>query len=211
MTTMKTAPATALSTTTDDGAGGSEPSPHMGAGVTPVNKTDLNQNDKQNHLAAGQHTLRPPSRHDGYAIQQLISQCPPLDLNSVYTYLLMGEHFTRTCVVAEAPEGIDGFISAYVHPEKHDTLFVWQVAVHERARGLGLGRRMLQALLQRSGLQRIKNIETTVGPDNRASRGMFSSLARALDTTISEQALFDAQLFGPQSHEDEQLLRIGPF
>src|SRR5699024_6622856 len=114
------------------------PPPDMGAGVTPVIKTDPTQNNKQNHQAVNGHVLRQPTRHDGYAIQQLISQCPPLDLNSVYTYLLLGEHFTRTCVVAEAAEGIDGFISAYVHPQQSDTLFVWQVAVHERARGLGL-------------------------------------------------------------------------
>lgn len=155
--------------------------------------------------------LRRPTHGDAYAIQQLISQCPPLDLNSVYTYLLLGEHFTHTCVVAETPEGVSGFISAYVHPRQADTLFVWQVAVHERVRGKGLGKRMLQSLLSRSGLKEIRYIEATVGPENWASRAMFSSLAGALSTNISEQALFEAQLFGPGSHEDECLLRIGPF
>ncbi|HLR13792.1 MAG TPA: diaminobutyrate acetyltransferase [Burkholderiaceae bacterium] len=213
MTTTKQAPVKASPTPADDGAGGSEPSPHMGVGATPATKTDHIINNKSpDTQATDDHVFRQPSRNDGHAIQQLICQCPPLDQNSVYTYLLLSEHFTQTCVIAESAAGIDGFISAYIHPQQPDTLFVWQVAVHERARGARLGKRMLQSLLQRPDLKAsIRYIETTVGPDNLASRGMFASLARGLDADTTEEALFDAALFGPQSHEDERLIRIGPF
>ncbi len=154
--------------------------------------------------------LRLPNKADASAIHRLIEQCPPLDLNSIYTYLLLSEHFRQTCVLAEGPQGPDGFISAYIPPGKPDVLFVWQVAVHERARGRSLGRRMLLDLLARTGLSSIRYIETTVGPDNAASRGMFTGLARRLQAEVSESALFDRHLFGDACHDDERLIRIGP-
>jgi L-2,4-diaminobutyric acid acetyltransferase len=152
-----------------------------------------------------------PRKTDAAAIHRLISECPPLDLNSVYTYLLLTEHFPQTCIVAGCEDTIDGFVSAYIPPDQADTLFVWQVAVHERARGLGLARRMLKELLQRSGLEAVQYVETTVGPDNTASRGMFAGLARQMAAPVHEEPCFRPELFGAESHEDEPLLRIGPF
>lgn len=154
--------------------------------------------------------LRPPRKADAFFIHRLIEQCPPLDLNSIYTYLLLSEHYFQTCVVADGPDGLDGYISAYIPPNKPDVLFVWQVAVHERTRGQGLGRRMLLELLGRPHLASVRFIETTVGPDNAASRGMFSGLAQKLHVEVTESALFDSDLFGDSGHDDERLIRIGP-
>jgi len=151
-----------------------------------------------------------PAKADAGAIHQLIGRCPPLDLNSVYAYLLLSEHFAATCVLAESDAGLEGFVSAYVPPGRTDVLFVWQVAVNEHARGSGLGLRMLQDLLGRPGLAGIRYVETTVSPDNMPSRRMFAGLARRSGATITESALFDSQLFGQAAHDDERLLRIGP-
>lgn len=154
--------------------------------------------------------LRVPVKADGHAIHGLVADCPPLDLNSMYTYLLLCEHFTDTCVVAQYDGKPEGFVSAYIPPAKPDVLFVWQVAVHARNRGRGLGRQMLDSLLNRAHLKGIRYIETTVAPDNPASRRMFDGLARSLNTSIQETALFGRDLFGIQAHQDEPLLRIGP-
>lgn len=143
-------------------------------------------------------------------VHRLISECPPLDLNSLYCYLLLSEHFSDTCVVAECDGRIDGYVSAYIPPSKPDVLFVWQVAVHERARGQGLGPRMLNSLLARPGLNRIRYIETTVGPTNAASRGMFSRFAQQFEAEIQETPLFEYHLFGSKGHDAEPLIRIGP-
>ncbi|MBP6020202.1 MAG: diaminobutyrate acetyltransferase [Burkholderiaceae bacterium] len=155
--------------------------------------------------------LRQPKKQDAYAIHQLIAQCPPLDLNSIYTYLLLAEHHASTCVIAELDGGqLGGFISAYVHPNQTDTLFIWQVAVCVDARGCGLGQRMIQHLLQRPRLEPIRYLETTVGPANMASRRMFARVADSACAAVNESALFDRSLFGPDGHEDERLIRIGP-
>lgn len=155
--------------------------------------------------------LRPPSKEDGPALHELVAQCPPLDLNSVYLYLLLTEHFSRTCILAEDDHGVVGMVSAYLPPDRDDVLFVWQVAVHPRARGLGLGLRMLTGLLSRSALRPVRWVETTVGPGNDASRRLFSRLAARCRAPLRESALFEAALFGAGAHEAEPLLRIGPF
>ena len=153
--------------------------------------------------------LRAPGIQDGPAIHALVRACPPLDLNSLYGYLLLCLHHSGTCVVAESAQGIVGFVSAYLPPGKPDTLFVWQVAVARHCRGQGLGRRMLQHLLQRPAVRSVRFIETTVGPGNAASRAMFAGWARSLGVALSSTPLFEASLFG-DGHEAEDLLRLGP-
>lgn len=154
--------------------------------------------------------MRIPHKADAHAIHHLISESPPLDLNSVYTYLLLSEHFSRTCLLAQTGDRAQGFVSAYVPPARPNVLFVWQVAVHQRVRGTGLGPRMLKNLLKRPNLHAIEYIETTVGPDNEASRRMFKKLARGLDAPVREAPLFGRSLFGSHGHDDEPLLSIGP-
>lgn len=178
--------------------------------MTRITTPAMTQQQKTAVDAPSMPRLRQPVRADGYAISQLIESCPPLDVNSVYTYLLLAEHFSATSVVAEADGRIVGFISAYRHPERSNVLFVWQVAVHESARGMGLGKRMLQDLLTRPHLADVRYLETTVGPDNVASRRMFSGLAETHQADVQEEALFGAELFGPQAHDEERLIRIGP-
>lgn len=179
---------------------GTDPDPRVGAAVAP----------EKHPTASPAHVLRLPRKQDGYAIHQLIKACPPLDLNSVYTYLLLAEHFAPTCVLAERDGKVDGFVSAYIRPDQKDVVFVWQVAVHERARGAGLGGRMLATLLRRPALREVRYLETTVGPGNQSSRRMFGGIATAAAASIHETALFEPDLFGPDGHDDERLLRIGP-
>lgn len=153
--------------------------------------------------------LRRPDLRDGFPIYQLISQSPPLDLNSVYNYHLLTHHFADTCVVAEAADSVVGFLSAYLIPERPDTLFVWQVVVAQTQRGRGLARRMLEALLQRPACRSVRYLEATVNPSNGASRRLFERQAQSIGSTLQEQPFLGAEDFGPGAgHEDEIILRI---
>ena len=84
--------------------------------------------------------IRTPKKEDGQAIWDLIAACPPLDQNSMYCNILQCTHFADTCVLAERGGMPVGWLSAYFPPTEPETLFVWQVAVHEKARGEGLAR-----------------------------------------------------------------------
>ncbi|HEY9148343.1 MAG TPA: diaminobutyrate acetyltransferase [Gammaproteobacteria bacterium] len=156
-------------------------------------------------------TLRLPNLEDGKAVHELIQRCPPLDVNSSYNYFLLCSHFRDTCVVAEADDRIVGFLSAYLIPGRADTLFVWQVAVDEAGRGQGLAGRMLEHVMERSFCAGVRTLETTISPSNLSSRRVFQRYAEKIGAESSEETFIEVQHFGGEAHEEERLIRIGPW
>ena len=153
--------------------------------------------------------LRKPRANDGYDIHQLIANSPPLDLNSVYSYYLLSDHFSDSCVVAESQGKVVGFLSAYRLPQRPHTLFVWQVVVNRALRGKRIAWRMLESLLQRYDDGEVSHVEATVNPSNAASRGLFERLAEVQGTTLEEETFLEASAFGSGgNHESEILLRV---
>lgn len=155
--------------------------------------------------------LRPPRGEDGAALHRLVAACPPLDPNSLYCNLLQCTHFSDTGVAAERNGELVGFISGYIVPARPDTLFVWQVAVAAAARGEGLAKRMLCELLGRSATTAVRFLETTITPDNQASWALFESLARELGAAHQRHNHFERDRHFGGVHDDEMLMRIGPF
>ena len=155
--------------------------------------------------------LRKPTPEDGRNIWELVRACPPLDVNSCYSYLLLTEHFRDTCVIAEAEGKMLGFVSGYLLPNKQNTLFIWQVAVSNEARGLGLAKRMLQYLRDSVEDHNVTCLETTITPSNTASQRLFQSLAKTWETECEKTVLFSSEHFGDGGHEPEECYRIGPW
>jgi L-2,4-diaminobutyric acid acetyltransferase len=153
--------------------------------------------------------LRGPRSEDGAALHHLVTRCPPLDPNSVYCNLLQVTHFADTAIVAERSGELCGFVTGYRVPGREHVLFVWQVAVSPEGRGQRLAPRMLNALIDR--VDGITHLETTVTPDNAASRRVFERFARDRDAPIEQTVLFDRHRHFGGSHDDEILFRIGPF
>ena len=155
--------------------------------------------------------LRLPTLEDGMSVFQLIENCPPLDINSSYCNLLQCCHFANTSVAAHMNGEMVGFISGHVIPERQDTLFVWQVAVAEQARGRGLASRMLTHILARPHCADIVYLETTITQDNQASWALFRSLAKALSADFQSAEWMDKNAHFAGQHDTEALVRIGPF
>src|SRR5690606_5578460 len=99
---------------------------------------------------------------------------------SAYCYLLQCSQFADTSAVAEMDGSIVGFISGHRLPNDPDSLFIWQVAVAEEARGQGLGREMMLDILRRPTSTRFTHLLATATDDNNSSKGMFQSLANVL-------------------------------
>lgn len=156
-------------------------------------------------------TMRKPESQDGNRVHQLISQCPPLEPNSVYCNLLQCTHFSDTCVVAERDGDLVGFVAAYIPPRQPNVLFLWQVAVHDSVRGEGLAPRMLGELLKRDECEGVQFMETTITPDNDVAWDMFRSFAYERRIPTEEFILFDGRIHFAGEHKDEHLLRMGPF
>lgn len=154
---------------------------------------------------------RKPRIEDAAAVHALIDECKPLDLNSRYAYMLLCTHFAGTCAVAERQGSMVGFVSGYQKPADESVLFVWQVAVSHRVRGQGVGRGMLREMLDRPEQSGVHYLEATINPSNRPSWALFESFAKKLGASCAAQTLFRKEDFGGQEHEEEKLLRIGPF
>ena len=133
-----------------------------------------------------------------------------LDQNSPYKYMMMADFFTETCIVAKQDEELVGFVTAFIQPERPDTLFIWQVGVDSSQRGKGLASKMITELIEWNAKE-VHYLEATVTPSNEASRALFKKLGRNLETTCEITDHFSASLFPDSSHEKEQLFRIGPF
>jgi L-2,4-diaminobutyric acid acetyltransferase len=156
-------------------------------------------------------SLRVPTLEDGMSVFRLIHRCPPLDTNSSYCNLLQCGHFSATSVAASSADELVGFISGYIVPERQDTLFIWQVAVDESARGCGLASKMLLHILNRPSCHGIRYLETTITQDNQPSWGLFTRLAKRLDVELRSSPWLDKQVHFDGQHDSESLVRIGPF
>ncbi|AJQ95118.1 diaminobutyrate acetyltransferase [Gynuella sunshinyii] len=155
--------------------------------------------------------FRPPKSEDGAQVYDLIDQCPPLDTNSLYCNLLQCSHFSDTSVTAWLDSSLVGFISGYQLPNRENTLFVWQVAVSEQARGMGVASGMMKNILNRPGSPDFSFIETTITAANQASWSLFERLADKLNADMHRSVIFDEKKHFNGQHDSEFLVRIGPF
>lgn len=141
-----------------------------------------------------QTVLRNPTKEDGAAIWSLIRRCKPLDENSMYCNLLQCDHFSDTCIVAETAGEIRAWVSGYVPPSEPDSLFIWQVAVDASARGEGLGKKVISALMNEvsdnDDFGDIRRLKTTITRSNEASWGLFESFADDTGAELSSEAYF---------------------
>lgn len=153
--------------------------------------------------------MRPTRLGDGAAMWAFVQEHGGLELNTAYAYLVLADDFTDTCVVAEDGDVLAGFVLGYRPPTRPDALFVWQVGVAPTHRGQGLARRMILELLDRNAPE-VSWLESTVTPDNTASRRLFRSIAEARDTACEVTEYLTEDHFPTPGHEAEERFRIGP-
>lgn len=159
--------------------------------------------------------FRPPTVLDGSSLWRLVRDTEVLEPNSAYAYLLLCRDFGETCLVAEQEGRLVAGVTAYRPPSRPESLFVWQIGVHPRAQGQGIGRRLLLHLLQRPACADVRYLEATVGVSNAPSQRLFRGVARALECPCEVHPWFDEGHFPPPEpgqdrHEAEPLYRIGP-
>lgn len=153
--------------------------------------------------------LRTPTIADGPAMWQLAVDSVTLDVNSPYAYLLWCRDFAATSVIAEIAGSPAGFVTGYRRPDQPATLMVWQVAVDAAHRGAGIAARMVDHLIRGGLSEGLTHLETSITPDNTASRRLFAGLARRWGAGLQRGELFSAELFS-DAHLAEELFRIGP-
>lgn len=164
---------------------------------------DMIETDAQQDL-----TFRKPEAQDGSDIWELIRSCKPLDENSMYCNLIQCDHFADTCILAEMDGEPVGWISGYLLPDAPDTLFVWQVAVAQDARGIGLAGKMLDQLLSREDMAGVLKLKTTITRDNDASWGLFRSVADRHNAVLTDEPHFRKDDHFDGEHATEHMVTI---
>ncbi len=154
--------------------------------------------------------FRHPVREDGQAVHDLVEASGKLDTNSLYTNFLQCTHFSSTCMLAELDGVIIGWVSGYRPPEETSTLFVWQVAVAQAARGKRLARRLLSTLLESDGCVGVEQVKTTITPDNSSSWKMFEGFADEFDAVVTDKVWLCGERHFGNDHDSEHMLTIGP-
>ncbi len=155
--------------------------------------------------------FRKPELTDGAAVWSLIKDCEPLDTNSMYCNLLQCDHFADTSILAELDGDVIGWISAYIVPNEPDTLFVWQVAVSERARGMGLAGKLLQGIIDREECADVVKMKTTITGENEASWALFRRFAESQNAPLDDEEHFHEEDHFDGKHATEHMVTIGPF
>ena len=153
--------------------------------------------------------FRSPVTTDGPQIWALTRASQTLDLNSPYAYLLMGEHFSASSIVAEKAGELIGFVYGYLPQNQQGTLFVWQVAVSPNAVRQGLAKQMLMALVSQTAAMGVERLQATVTPSNTASFSLFRSVASQLGSELAVvDNHFSLDHFPGDDHEPESLVEI---
>ena len=103
---------------------------------------------------------------------------------------------------------IVGWVSGYVLPHDPETFFVWQVAVSEAARGMGLGTKMLNHLIARDGCDEGWLLQTTITADNEASWALFRKFSDYTDGELSSTPYFSKAQHFNDAHDTEYMVTI---
>ena len=99
----------------------------------------------------------------------------------------------------------------WIVPNKNSQLFIWQVAVSPKARGLRLAKRLILDILDRPACHNVTELNTTITSTNAPSQGVFRSVARELGADVKRKVQFERETHFDGAAASEILWQIGPF
>lgn len=156
-------------------------------------------------MISGKIVLENPKKEDAVSLKNIAVKTNSLDVNSTYSYALIGGHFFKTSIVAKQDDKAVGFISAYFLPSDPKALFVWQVAVDPDYHKRGIAGAMLRDIYLRNKNE-IEKVQTTISPSNAGSNALFDSFAKRYGFKISQRVFLSEDQF--EGDHEKEIMKI---
>jgi len=151
--------------------------------------------------------IRKIKSKDASSIYKLVKKCIPLDLNSLYSYSLLGLFFHDTCFVAESNKSIIGFVSWFITP-KCKNYFLWQIGILPKYRNSQIALQLLENVLKVARKKLCKKIKLTIDPKNIKSKKLFKKFVNINNLSLTEKNILKLLKSDGISFQNEQVIEI---
>lgn len=148
--------------------------------------------------------IRPMKEKDIAQIRELVSFCKPLDLHTAFTYWILSEYFSNTCLVLEDKASIVGYTAGLKSSAKKGIFYLWQIGLMPEYRGKGFFDLLLDKVIGEIKKMGCHFLEFSVLSDNYQSINAFSRYAKNKGLPIKKRGSlnFYDKLDGEEFKED---------
>lgn len=118
--------------------------------------------------AIGEYILRQARPSDYEAIAAVVDEWWGREILPLLSRLFL-DHFYRTSLIAEGPDGLGGFLIGILSPSEADRAYIHFVGVAPRARRHGLAGTMYERFFQLARAEGRQTVKAITSPANRVS------------------------------------------
>ena len=121
-------------------------------------------------------TIRTAIEKDFLNIWGFVRNCKPLESYGAHFYRIMLRYFGDSCFIAEQDGEIVGFILGFETQRHPGSYFLWQIGVHPKFQGQGIGAKILAHMEDETRRKGCVRIEVTIDPENCPSQKLFEKI-----------------------------------
>lgn len=135
--------------------------------------------------------IRAMEARDISDIRELIDICKPLDLHTPFTYWILSEYFSNTCLVLEDHNDIVGYAGGVKSSSMEGVFYLWQIGLLPEYRGKGCFAMLLDSIIYEVRSLSCHALEFSVLSDNYQSINAFSKYAKIKGLPIEKRGSLD--------------------
>jgi diaminobutyrate acetyltransferase len=157
----------------------------------PEGRMSKDERDNLNELTrkgkpAGTKVIRQMNYNDLSSVYELAHNTERLDIHTPYTYWVMLNSSPKLMLVAERDDAIVGFVGGLGAFGDGESAFVWQIGVHPRWQGSGIGSCLLRRFVDEALSLGFRSLVFTIGEDNKGSFRLFAKFAHSIGSNLKK-------------------------
>ena len=121
--------------------------------------------------------IRNTLEEDFIKIAEVAEECKPMETERNSIYHIFTKYFNSTCFVAELPSGvIGGFLLGFISQENPEEAYIHLLCVDPKMRGRDIGRKLVEAFVEKVALKGCKKVILITKPINWNSISFYKKL-----------------------------------